>query len=78
MEKLRSVIMEHPVHGMARVFERWVPCGHDRFRLEPVGVEFDLFCPPDEQHVLTEALRSRKLDSIVSVSASESHDGEIS
>ncbi len=62
------VEFEHPSHGSARVFWRWVKRGRG-YAAEPIAVEFDLFTPDSEAERLTELLRFSKLDRSSSVSA---------
>ena len=62
---------------MARVFFRWQRGTHGEV-WAPFGVEFDLFCPDEQQVVLIDLLRREnlpdKLDRSISVSAIESYD----
>lgn len=51
MKQVEVTVWVHPTYGEARVFWRWKEAG-EGMRWVPVGVEFDVFTPDDEQEAM--------------------------
>jgi hypothetical protein len=54
---VEMIVFQHDDWGEARTYWDWQHMGHGLFRWRCVGVEFDFFCPAEEQDRLLAWLR---------------------